>query len=143
MTDFFKTYPVEEATKSDAIAYVSLLLKLASVDGIDTKEAEAIKQLISYNGWEVDVFHEAQKKMDITIDSLNLSSEFIKVVGPFLIRDLCAIAHISNGFTKDEDDFINSIREKIGITSETYTQIKKAVSSQLDVIENWSKVIAA
>jgi hypothetical protein len=77
-----------------------------------------------YNGWSNDIYEEAKANTGVTIESLNLSPEAINVFGPFLIRDLCAIAHESNGFSKEEDDLINSIREKIGVSSEKYSLIK-------------------
>lgn len=142
MNDFFRTYPVKAATKSDAINYVSILFSLAAVDGIDSKESETIQQLVNHNGWDSEIFEQAKDNLNLTIDSLGLSDEFIQIVGPYLIRDLCAIAHVSNGFSQEEDNHINSIREKLGISSDKYLKIKKAVSSQLESIENWSQVIS-
>ena len=46
MIDFLTTYPVQEVTKEDTITYVSLLLSLAAIDGIDEQESETIKKLI-------------------------------------------------------------------------------------------------
>lgn len=143
MTGIFKMYPVEGATKEDAVSYVSLLFSLAHVDGLDEQESAAIKQLVAANGWSMEIFDEAQKKSNVSIDSLNLSKEIIEVFGPYLIRDLCAIAHVSNGFSKTEDDMINAVREKIGMSNDSYTKIKAAVSGQLAAISNWSSVISA
>lgn len=143
MYDFFKLYPVKNATKADAINYVSILFSLAAVDGVDANESNAIKNLVKNNGWDPDIFEKAKENIDIKIESLNLTQEFIDVVGPYLIRDLCAIAHISNGFSDEEDKYIDSIREKLGISTEKYAKIKKSVSSQFDVIENWSQVLSS
>ena len=142
MNSFFTSYPVENASKDDAIVYVSLLLSLASVDGIDELEFESIKQLVVNNGWDLDIFVQAQKNTNLTIDSLNLSSEFIQVVGPYLIRDLCAIAYLSNGFSDIEEKYINSTCEHIGMTKDDYEKIKKAVSCQMESINNWSEVVS-
>ncbi len=136
-------YPIEGATQKDAISYVSLLFSLANVDGVDEKESAAIKLLVSENGWSTEVYEEAKLNAGITIESLNLSPETIKVFGPYLIRDLCAIAHVSNGFSNQEDELINSIREKVGISSEKYSMIKIAVKAQLEAIENWGNVLSA
>ena len=136
-------YPIEGATQKDAISYVSLLFSLANVDGVDEKESAAIKLLVSENGWSTEVYEEAKLNAGITIESLNLSPETIKVFGPYLIRDLCAIAHVSNGFSNQEDELINSIREKVGISSEKYSMIKIAVKAQLEAIENWGNVFSA
>lgn len=136
-------YPIEGATQKDAISYVSLLFSLANMDGVDEKESAAIKLLVSENGWSTEVYEEAKLNAGITIESLNLSPETIKVFGPYLIRDLCAIAHVSNGFSNQEDELINSIREKVGISSEKYSMIKIAVKAQLEAIENWGNVLSA
>ena len=136
-------YPVEGATHQDAVSYVSLLFSLASVDGVDEMEMEAIKLLVSENGWSNDIYEEAKANTGVTIESLNLSPEAINVFGPFLIRDLCAIAHVSNGFSNQEDELINSIREKVGVSSEKYSMIKNAVKAQLEAINNWSNVLSA
>ncbi len=136
-------YPIEGATQKDAISYVSLLFSLANVDGVDEKESAAIKLLVSENGWSTEVYEEAKLNAGITIESLNLSPETIKVFGPYLIRDLCAIAHVSNGFSNQEDELINSIREKVGISSEKYSMIKIAVKAQLEAMENWGNVLSA
>lgn len=136
-------YPIEGATQKDAISYVSLLFSLANVDGVDEKESAAIKLLVSENGWSTEVYEDAKLNTGITIESLNLSPETIKVFGPYLIRDLCAIAHVSNGFSNQEDELINSIREKVGISSEKYSMIKIAVKAQLEAIENWGNVLSA
>lgn len=136
-------YPIEGATQKDAISYVSLLFSLANVDGVDEKESAAIKLLVSENGWSTEVYEEAKLNAGITIESLNLSPETIKVFGPYLIRDLCAIAHVSNGFSNQEDELINSIREKVGVSSEKYSMIKIAVKAQLEAIENWGNVLSA
>ena len=136
-------YPVEGATHQDAVSYVSLLFSLASVDGVDEMEMEAIKLLVSENGWSTEVYEEAKLNTGVTIESLNLSPEAINVFGPFLIRDLCAIAHVSNGFSNQEDELINSIREKVGVSSEKYSMIKNAVKAQLEAINNWSNVLSA
>ena len=136
-------YPVEGATHQDAVSYVSLLFSLASVDGVDEMEMEAIKLLVSENGWSNDIYEEAKANTGVTIESLNLSPEAIKVFSPYLIRDLCAIAHVSNGFSNQEDELINSIREKVGVSSEKYSMIKNAVKAQLEAINNWSNVLSA
>ena len=136
-------YPVEGATHQDAVSYVSLLFSLASVDGVDEMEMEAIKLLVSENGWSNDIYEEAKANTGVTIESLNLSPEAINVFGPFLIRDLCAIAHVSNGFSNQEDELINSIREKVGVSSEKYSMIKNAVKAQLEAINNWGNVLSA
>jgi len=143
MIGILKMYPIESATQKDAISYVSLLFSLANVDGVDEKESAAIKLLVSENGWSTEVYEEAKLNAGITIESLNLSPETIKVFGPYLIRDLCAIAHVSNGFSNQEDELINSIREKVGISSEKYSMIKIAVKAQLEAIENWGNVLSA
>jgi uncharacterized tellurite resistance protein B-like protein len=143
MIGILKMYPIEGATQKDAISYVSLLFSLANVDGVDEKESAAIKLLVSENGWSTEVYEEAKLNAGITIESLNLSPETIKVFGPYLIRDLCAIAHVSNGFSNQEDELINSIREKVGISSEKYSMIKIAVKAQLEAIENWGNVLSA
>ena len=135
-------YPIEDATHEDAVSYVSLLFSLAGVDTVDEMEMEAIKRLVNENGWSNDIYEEAKVKTGVTIESLNLSPEAINVFGPFLIRDLCAIAHESNGFSKEEDELINSVRQKIGVSSEKYTLIKIAVASQLEAIKSWSIVIS-
>ncbi len=135
-------YPIEDATHQDAVSYVSLLFSLAGVDTVDEMEMEAIKRLVNENGWSNDIYEEAKVKTGVTIESLNLSPEAINVFGPFLIRDLCAIAHESNGFSKEEDELINSVRQKIGVSSEKYTLIKIAVASQLEAIKSWSIVIS-
>lgn len=136
-------YPIEGATQKDAISYVSLLFSLANVDGVDEKESAAIKLLVSENGWSNEVYEEAKLNAGVTIESLNLSPETIKVFSPYLIRDLCAIAHVSNGFSNQEDELINSIREKVGISPEKYSMIKIAVKAQLEAIENWGNVLSA
>lgn len=136
-------YPIEDATQKDAVSYVSLLFSLAHVDGVDEKESAAIKLLVSENGWSSEVYEEAKSNTGVTIESLNLSPEAIKVFGPYLIRDLCAIAHVSNGFSNQEDDLINSIREKVGVSSEKYSMIKIAVNAQLEAISNWGNVLSA
>jgi len=143
MIGILKMYPIEGATQKDAISYVSLLFSLANVDGVDEKESAAIKLLVSENGWSTEVYEEAKLNAGITIESLNLSPETIKVFGPYLIRDLCAIAHVSNGFSNQEDELINSIREKVGISSEKYSMIKIAVKAQLEAMENWGNVLSA
>ena len=143
MIGILKMYPIEGATQKDAISYVSLLFSLANVDGVDEKESAAIKLLVSENGWSTEVYEDAKLNTGITIESLNLSPETIKVFGPYLIRDLCAIAHVSNGFSNQEDELINSIREKVGISSEKYSMIKIAVKAQLEAIENWGNVLSA
>jgi len=142
MIGIFKMYPIVDATHQDAVSYVSLLFSLAGVDTVDEMEMEAIKRLVSENGWSNDIYEEAKAITGVTIESLSLSPEAINVFGPFLIRDLCAIAHESNGFSKEEDDLINSIREKIGVSSEKYSLIKIAVASQLEAINSWSIVIS-
>ncbi len=136
-------YPIEGATQKDAISYVSLLFSLANVDGVDEKESAAIKLLVSENGWSNEVYEEAKLNAGVTIESLNLSPETIKVFSPYLIRDLCAIAHVSNGFSNQEDELINSIREKVGISPEKYSMIKIAVKAQLEAIDNWGNVLSA
>ena len=136
-------YTIEGATQKDAVSYVSLLFSLANVDGVDEKELAAIKLLVSENGWSNEVYEEAKLNAGVTIESLNLSPETIKVFGPYLIRDLCAIAHVSNGFSNQEDDLINSIREKVGVSSEKYSMIKIAVNAQLEAISNWGNVLSA
>ena len=113
------------------------------VDGVDEKELAAIKLLVSENGWSNEVYEEAKLNAGVTIESLNLSPETIKVFGPYLIRDLCAIAHVSNGFSNQEDELINSIREKVGISLEKYSMIKIAVKAQLEAIDNWGNVLSA
>ena len=136
-------YPIEGATQKDAVSYVSLLFSLANVDGVDEKELAAIKLLVSENGWSNEVYEEAKLNAGVTIESLNLSPETIKVFGPYLIRDLSAIAHVSNGFSNQEDELINSIREKVGISLEKYSMIKIAVKAQLEAIDNWGNVLSA
>ena len=136
-------YPIEGATQKDAVSYVSLLFSLANVDGVDDKELAAIKLLVSENGWSTEVYEEAKLNAGVTIESLNLSPEAIKVFSPYLIRDLCAIAHVSNGFSNQEDELINSIREKVGVSSEKYSMIKNAVKAQLEAIDNWGNVLSA
>ncbi len=143
MLGIFKMYPIEGATQKDAISYVSLLFSLANVDGVDEKESAAIKLLVSENGWSNEVYEEAKLNAGVTIESLNLSPETIKVFSPYLIRDLCAIAHVSNGFSNQEDELINSIREKVGISPEKYSMIKIAVKAQLEAIDNWGNVLSA
>ena len=143
MIGILKMYPIEGATQKDAISYVSLLFSLANVDGVDEKESAAIKLLVSENGWSTEVYEDAKLNTGITIESLNLSPETIKVFGPYLIRDLCAIAHVSNGFSNQEDELINSIREKVGVSSEKYSMIKNAVKAQLEAIDNWGNVLSA
>ena len=59
-----------------------------------------------------------------------------------LIRDLYAIAHVSNSFSNKEEELINSIREKVGVSSEKYSIIKIAVNAQLEAINNWSNVLS-
>lgn len=134
-------YPVQDATLEDATSYVSLLFSLAQVDGIDEKESLAIKKIVTANGWSLDIYENAKSNFGVSIDSLNLSQEALDVFGPYLIRDLCAIAHVSNGFSSEEDKSINSIREKLGISPEVYSKIKIAVNAQLEAINNWSEVI--
>jgi hypothetical protein len=141
MIGIFKMYPVQDATLKDATSYVSLLFSLAQVDGIDEKESLAIKKLVAANGWSLDIYENAKSNFGVSIDSLNLSQESLDVFGPYLIRDLCAIAHVSNGFSSEEDKSINSIREKLGISPEVYSKIKIAVNAQLEAINNWSEVI--
>jgi len=136
-------YPIEGATQKDAVSYVSLLFSLANVDGVDEKELAAIKLLVSENGWSNEVYEVAKLNSGITIESLNLSPETINVFGPYLIRDLCAIAHVSNGFSNQENELINSIREKVGISPEKYSMIKIAVKAQLEAIDNWGNVLSA
>ena len=136
-------YPIEGATQKDAVSYVSLLFSLANVDGVDDKELAAIQLLVSENGWSNDIYEEAKANTGVTIESLNLSPEAIKVFSPYLIRDLCAIAHVSNGFSNQEDELINSIREKVGVSSEKYSMIKNAVKAQLEAINNWGNVLSA
>ena len=143
MIGILKMYPIEGATQKDAVSYVSLLFSLANVDGVDDKELAAIKLLVSENGWSTEVYEEAKLNAGVTIESLNLSPEAIKVFSPYLIRDLCAIAHVSNGFSNQEDELINSIREKVGVSSEKYSMIKNAVKAQLEAIDNWGNVFSA
>ena len=143
MIGILKMYPIEGATQKDAVSYVSLLFSLASVDGVDEKESEAIKLLVSENGWSTEVYEEAKLNAGVTIESLNLSSETVKVFGLYLIRDLCAIAHVSNGFSNQEDELINSIREKVGVSPEKYSMIKIAVKAQLEAVDNWGNVLTA
>ena len=143
MIGILKMYPIEGATQKDAVSYVSLLFSLANVDGVDDKELAAIKLLVSENGWSTEVYEEAKLNAGVTIESLNLSPEAIKVFSPYLIRDLCAIAHVSNGFSNQEDELINSIREKVGVSSEKYSMIKNAVKAQLEAIDNWGNVLTA
>lgn len=143
MIGILKMYPIEGATQKDAVSYVSLLFSLANVDGVDEKELAAIKLLVSENGWSNEVYEEAKLNAGVTIESLNLSPETIKVFAPYLIRDLCAIAHVSNGFSNQEDELINSIREKVGISLEKYSMIKIAVKAQLEAIDNWGNVLSA
>ena len=113
------------------------------MDGVDDKELAAIKLVVSENGWSTEVYEEAKLNAGVTIESLNLSPEAIKVFSPYLIRDLCAIAHVSNGFSNQEDELINSIREKVGVSSEKYSMIKNAVKAQLEAIDNWGNVLSA
>jgi uncharacterized tellurite resistance protein B-like protein len=143
MIGILKMYPIEGATQKDAVSYVSLLFSLANVDGVDEKELAAIKLLVSENGWSNEVYEVAKLNSGITIESLNLSPETINVFGPYLIRDLCAIAHVSNGFSNQENELINSIREKVGISPEKYSMIKIAVKAQLEAIDNWGNVLSA
>ena len=143
MIGILKMYPIEGATQKDAVSYVSLLFSLANVDGVDDKELAAIQLLVSENGWSNDIYEEAKANTGVTIESLNLSPEAIKVFSPYLIRDLCAIAHVSNGFSNQEDELINSIREKVGVSSEKYSMIKNAVKAQLEAINNWGNVLSA
>ena len=143
MIGILKMYPIEGATQKDAVSYVSLLFSLTHADGVDEKESAAIKLLVSENGWSTEVYEEAKLNAGVTIESLNLSPEAIKVFSPYLIRDLCAIAHVSNGFSNQEDELINSIREKVGVSSEKYSMIKNAVKAQLEAINNWSNVLSA
>lgn len=135
-------YPIEDATYDDAVTYVSLLFSLAQVDGVDEQESSAIKQLVNENGWSIEIFEEAKSKSHITIESLNLSAEAVEVFGPYLIRDLCAIAHISHGFTTKEDELIHSISKKVGVSDQKYGMIKVAVKSQMEALINWSGVLA-
>jgi hypothetical protein len=141
MNDFFKMYPVEDASREDAVNYVSILYSLAAVDGIDEAESNAILQLVSTNGWDLKINEEAKNNSGLTLDSLSVSPDFISVVGPYLIRDLCAIAFVSNGLSDLEDAHIRLICEKVGVTVTSYEKIKRAVSAQLEVIELWSAII--
>jgi|LauGreDrversion4_2_1035121.scaffolds.fasta_scaffold50793_3 hypothetical protein len=142
MTDFFKTYPIEDATRADAVSYISLLLSVASLDGADADEIKAIELLISNNGWDPQILEEARSNDQISIESMNLSKDLIDVMGPYFVRDLVSIAHVSNGFSSEEDAYIDSIREKMGISTESYHHIKKSVSAHFELIENWSLVIS-
>ena len=135
-------YPIENPTRKDAVSYVSLLFSLTHADGVDEKESAAIKLLVSENGWSTEIYEEAKLNTGVTIESLYLSPEAIKVFGPYLIRDLYAIAHVSNSFSNKEEELINSIREKVGVSSEKYSIIKIAVNAQLEAINNWSNVLS-
>ena len=142
MNSFFSSYPVENATMQDAVTYVSVLFTLAAIDSVVEKEAEGIRRLVESNKWNPEIFTEAQKNTNITIESLNLSKEFIDVMAPYLIRDLCAVALISEGFSEEEEQFIHSVCNKVGVSEENYLKIRKAVTSQVESISNWAEVIA-
>ena len=142
MNNFFSSYPVENATMQDAVTYVSVLFSLAAVDGVVEKETDGIKRLVESNKWNPDIFTEAKKNTNVTIESLNLSQEFIDVMAPYLIRDLCAVALISEGFSEVEERFILSVCNKVGVSQENYSKIRKAVTSQVESITNWAEVIA-
>ena len=143
MEGIFKTYPIKDATQKDAVTYVSILFSLAQVDELDQKEDEAIRLLVSENGWSKDIYQDAKAIKSVTIESFNFSPETIRVFGPYLIRDLCAIAHVSRGFSEKEDELIDSVREKLGMSNEVYSLIKVSVQSQLEAVKSWSKVLPA
>jgi hypothetical protein len=142
MNDFLTTYPVQEVTKQDAITYVSLLISMAEIDGMDQDESDAIKLLIENNKWEKDVYDLALAKGNVSIESLNLSQDFIEVVGPYVIRDLLVIAYISNGFSNAENEHVQLISQKFGVSQENYIRIKQAINSQYEAISNWSHAIS-
>jgi len=142
MTDFLTTYPVQEVTKQDTITYISLLISIAEIDGMDQDESDAIKKLIENNKWEKDVFDLALAKGNVSIETLNFTQDFIEVVGPYVIRDLLVIAYISNGFSNAENEHIQLISQKFGVSQESYTRIKQAINSQYEAISNWSHAIS-
>jgi hypothetical protein len=115
---------------------------MAEIDGMDQDESDAIKLLIENNKWEKDVFDLALAKGNVSIESLNLSQDFIEVVGPYVIRDLLVIAYISNGFSNAENEHVQLISQKFGVSQENYIRIKQAINSQYEAISNWSHAIS-
>lgn len=142
MIDFLTTYPVPEVTKEDAIMYVSLLISLAAIDGIDEQESESIKKLIEHNQWDSDVYKIAVLKGNLSLDELNISQDFINILGPYITRDLLAIANVSNGISNQEENHIRSVSSKFGVSNEQFIQIKEAVVFQFKAISSWSQAIS-
>jgi hypothetical protein len=142
MIDFLTTYPVQEVTKEDTITYVSLLLSLAAIDGIDEQESETIKKLIENNRWDSDVYHIALSKGNLGLDELNLTQDFINILGPYITRDLLAIAHVSHGISDQEENHIRSVSSKFGVSNEQFIKIKEAVVLQFEAISSWSQAIS-
>jgi hypothetical protein len=142
MIDFLTTYPVQEVTKEDTITYVSLLLSLAAIDGIDEQESETIKKLIENNQWDSDVYHIALSKGNLGLDELNLTQDFINILGPYITRDLLAIAHVSHGISDQEENHIRSVSSKFGVSNEQFIKIKEAVVLQFEAISSWSQAIS-
>lgn len=142
MIDFLTTYPVQEVTKEDTITYVTLLLSLAAIDGIDEQESETIKKLIENNQWDSDVYQIALSKGNLGLDDLNLTQDFINILGPYITRDLLAIAHVSHGISDQEENHIRSVSSKFGVSNEQFIKIKEAVVLQFEAISSWSQAIS-
>jgi len=140
MSNFFKNYPIVDATREDALAYVSILFSIAACDELDSKEAQSIRLLVENNEWDLKIFEEAKNNKNFSLDTISLSSILIEVGAPYLLRDLCAIAYLSNGFSDNEEFKINLVREKLGVSIDLYLKIKKSVISHIESIKIWSEV---
>ncbi len=142
MQSIFSTYPIESASKHDAVIYIKCLKFLAESDGLHHSEEKFLKDFIARRDWPSDVWTLACEAPISSIDGLNLTDAHRLIFGPYLIRDLYLIALVHDGISDSEQAAISSVANKLGIGQEACLKIRSATECQLDALKLWGQCVA-
>jgi uncharacterized tellurite resistance protein B-like protein len=145
MRHFLTEYPVADISKigaEDRVRYCAGLVKVASSDGLDEKERQAVHDLagnIGLTAADIDRAEEMAGEKDF--GELFGHSTVMEIFAPFLIRDSMIIS-AADGVLSDEE-VASAIREgkQLGIKEEKIRRIAKAIRLSMEALLVWKKAI--
>jgi len=120
-------------------SYVSVLLKIAAVDGISKSEMSLIEQLAKDANTELELLEECINSYK-TFDMSKLP-DYNKQWAYCILRDAILIADCDNGISDDEKTYLRKIANFAGIESD-FDEVLTITLSQKQSAEKWEALLS-
>ena len=146
MISYVDYYPAENQDKIPQAVwtkFVAAAIKVAGADGFSAAEESALGEFLHAKSLPKTILEEARKLSEKSLKELLGGQEALKVIAPYLVRDVLRLAMADGSVSDKEKTVMSEFAAELGLTPGQIANISESVKLYYQGLALWQGVVRA